>query len=164
MKPDILKLAVQSLRRDWRSGEIRLIAIAIVIAVASLTSVGFFTDRVKRASESQATELLAADLVIQSRQPVADEVREMIRSAGLVETDITSMRSMVMAGENLQMAEVKAVEAERVGANLLSAESTEKLPSEMEGLHSSIERLQHSLEAAKAYVDAVVVSGRAVVL
>ena len=111
MKPDILKLAVQSLRRDWRSGEIRLIAIAIVIAVASLTSVGFFTDRVKRASESQATELLAADLVIQSRQPVADEVREMIRSAGLVETDITSMRSMVMAGENLQMAEVKAVEA-----------------------------------------------------
>ena len=60
--------------------------------------------------------------------------------------------------------EVKAVEAERVGANLLSAESTEKLPSEMEGLHSSFERLQHSLEAAKAYVDAVVVSGRAVVL
>ncbi len=111
MNADILKLALQSLRRDWRSGEIRLIAVAIVIAVASLTSVGFFTDRVKRASETQATELLAADLVIQSRQPIPDDVRELIRSAGLVETDITSMRSMVMAGENLQMAEVKAVEA-----------------------------------------------------
>ncbi len=111
MNPDIFNLAVKSLRRDWRSGEIRLIAIAIVIAVASLTSVGFFTDRVKRATESQATELLAADLVLQSRQPVADEVRDIARAEGLVETDITSMRSMVMAGENLQMAEVKAVEA-----------------------------------------------------
>ena len=98
------------MQRDWRSGEIRLIGIAIVIAVASLTSVGFFTDRVKKATETQATEMLAADLVLQSRQPVADEVREIAADTGLVSTPVINMRSMVMAGEQLQMAEIKAVE------------------------------------------------------
>jgi len=111
MKPEILQLAVKSLQRDWRSGEIRLIAIAIVIAVASLTSVGFFTDRVRQATEIQATELLAADLVLQSRQPVPAEVRDLATESGLATTAIISTRSMVMVGDNLQMAEVKAVEA-----------------------------------------------------
>src|SRR5687768_1752047 len=105
MNTEILKLALKSLQRDWRSGEIRLIAIAIVIAVASLTSVSFFTDRVRQATEIQATELLAADLVLQSRQPVAADIRELARDYGLQVTSITSMRSMVMAGDNLQMAE-----------------------------------------------------------
>ncbi len=66
----IPRLALLLLYRDWRSGELRLIALAVMIAVASLTSVHFFTDRVKQATEMQATELLAADLVLQSRQPV----------------------------------------------------------------------------------------------
>lgn len=111
MNPELLTLAIRSLQRDWRSGEIRLIAIAIIIAVASLTSVSFFTDRVRQATEIQATELLAADLVLQSRQPFAAEIQEFARDYGLVMTRITSMRSMVMAGNNLQMAEIKAVES-----------------------------------------------------
>ena len=37
----------------------------------------------------------------------------------------------------------------------------DKLPGDMEGLAESFERLQHSLQQAQAYVDAVVVSGRA---
>ncbi|MGH8244879.1 MAG: hypothetical protein ACREUU_00445, partial [Gammaproteobacteria bacterium] len=59
-----------ALRRDWRAGELRLIAAAIVVAVASLTTVGFLTDRVRRAIELHATELLAADLVLESPEPI----------------------------------------------------------------------------------------------
>lgn len=104
-----LKLALTALHRDRRSGELRLIGIAIITAVASLTSVGFFTDRVRQATETQATELLAADLVLQSRQPVPARVIEDARAAGLIFTNVTSLRSMVVARDQVQLAEVKAV-------------------------------------------------------
>jgi len=106
----ILGLALKSLQRDWRSGELRLIALAIIIAVSSLTSVSFFTDRVRQATENQATELLAADLVLQSRQPIPATIIDSALSFGLTVKNITNLRSMVVAGENLQLAEVKAVE------------------------------------------------------
>ena len=44
----LFSLALNGLKRDWHAGELRLIASAIVIAVASLTTVNFFTDRVDR--------------------------------------------------------------------------------------------------------------------
>jgi len=52
--------------RDWRGGELRILAFALVIAVTSVTSVGFFIDRVERGLNQQAAELIAADLVISS--------------------------------------------------------------------------------------------------
>lgn len=52
--------------------------------------------------------------------------------------------------------EVRAGEAERVGMDLLSTELAEKMPGDMEGLSDSFERLQHSLQQAQDYVDAVV--------
>ncbi|MEW8238657.1 MAG: hypothetical protein AB2727_10720, partial [Candidatus Thiodiazotropha taylori] len=61
-------LALKLLRRDWRAGELRLLATALVIAVASVTAVGFFTDRIERAMARQATEVLAADLRIESNR------------------------------------------------------------------------------------------------
>lgn len=54
--------------------------------------------------------------------------------------------------------EVRAGEAERVGTDLLTSELADRLPGDMEGLAESFERLQHSLQQAQDYVDAVVVS------
>ena len=52
------------LRRDLRAGELGLLLIALIIAVASLTSVGFFTDRVARALKLEANQLLGGDIVM----------------------------------------------------------------------------------------------------
>ena len=46
--------------RDWRAGELRVLALALVIAVASVTSVGFFADRVRQALTREAHQLLGA--------------------------------------------------------------------------------------------------------
>ena len=106
----ILKQAFKGLRRDWRAGELRLIASAIVIAVASLSTVNFFTDRVRQATEIQATELLAADLVLRSSRPIDEALLDRAHQGSLQTTGTTSFRSMVVVGEKLQMAEVKAIE------------------------------------------------------
>jgi putative ABC transport system permease protein len=108
---NILFQAINGLRRDWRAGELKLIASAIIIAVASLTTVNFFTDRVQQATEIQATELLAADLVILSSAPISQELIDKAEALDLVNTNTTSFRSMVVAGDKLKMAEVKAVES-----------------------------------------------------
>jgi predicted lysophospholipase L1 biosynthesis ABC-type transport system permease subunit len=57
-------IGLRLLRRDWRSGELSLLGAALVLAVAAITAVGFFTDRIERAMERQGSELIAADLVL----------------------------------------------------------------------------------------------------
>lgn len=40
-------LGLRNLWRDLRAGELRLIIVAVLLAVAALTSVGFFADRLQ---------------------------------------------------------------------------------------------------------------------
>ena len=67
---NVFTLSLRMLSRDWRSGELRVLAAALVIAVASVTTVGFFADRVQRALSDEANLLLGADLVLASDHPI----------------------------------------------------------------------------------------------
>ena len=68
-----LRFATRHLWRDWRAGELAVLAGALVLAVAALTAVSFFTNRVSRAVELQAAELLAADLRVESPRPLSPD-------------------------------------------------------------------------------------------
>ena len=104
------KFALTSFKRDWYSGELRLIGLSVLIAVACLTSVSFFTDRVRKATEQQATELLAADLVLASSSPITDNYIQQANDLGLVYSLNESFRSIVIVDDRLELAEVKAVD------------------------------------------------------
>ena len=104
------KFALTSLKRDWHSGELRLIGISIILAVACLTSVSFFIDRVHRATEQQATELLAADLLLISSSKIEDKFVNQAIDAKLTYSLNESFRSVVVNGDQLKLAEVKAVD------------------------------------------------------
>jgi len=56
----------KTLKRDWRSGQLRLIAAALIVAVATVTAVTLFTDRVRQAMVLRANTLLAADVALDS--------------------------------------------------------------------------------------------------
>jgi putative ABC transport system permease protein len=107
----ILRLAAAMLLRDWRAGELRISALALVIAVASVSSVGFFADRVRQALLSEAHQLLGADLVLVSDQPWPAAVRAEIEHRGLRWAEYTSFVSMARRGDNAQLASVKAASA-----------------------------------------------------
>ncbi len=95
--------------RDWRGGELTILAIGLIIAVTSITAVGFFTDRIERGLQMQSAELIAGDLVITSgRSDVNDYIAE-ARTNDFLVTTTQQFRSVVLAGERLQLAEVKAV-------------------------------------------------------
>lgn len=97
------------LMRDWRAGELGVLAAALVVAVASVTSVGFFADRVGRALARDAHQLLGADLVLVADHPWRDEVRRAILDAGARHAEALSFVSMALKGEASQLAGVKAV-------------------------------------------------------
>ena len=107
--PRAIALAWRLLARDYRAGELTLIALAIVIAVASVTTVGFFTDRVRRVLDQQANRLLGADLVIADSRPLPDELREQALRRGLAATGILRFPSMVTQGDRNVLSDVRAV-------------------------------------------------------
>jgi len=104
-----LRFSWRMLVRDWHAGELRVVAFALVLAVASVTSVGFVTDRVRLAVTYQANELLGADLAVLTSQPAPAEWEAHARSLGLATARTQSFPSVVLAGETTQLAEVKAV-------------------------------------------------------
>ena len=105
-----IALARTLLARDWRAGELTLIGLALVIAVASVTTVGFFTDRVHRALEQQANQLLGADLVVASTRPVDEGLAQEAARRGLEVTRMLRFPSMVMKDRANLLASVKVIE------------------------------------------------------
>jgi len=95
--------------RDYRAGELALIAFAMIVAVASVTTVGFFTSRVKQALDQQANRLLGADLVIADSRPLGPELEQGATSLGLAVVSVMRFPSMAMRGEHAVLSEVKAV-------------------------------------------------------
>lgn len=101
--------------RDWRAGELRLILVALIVAVAAVTSVGFLADRLQLALERDGAQLLGGDLVL-STQTLADPaIREAAAQRGLQMTDTVIFPSMAVAGgpeaQQAQLVSVKAVGA-----------------------------------------------------
>ena len=97
------------MRRDARAGELRLLGAALIIAVAALTTVGFFADRVHMALEREAHQLLGADLLLTADQPWPAGIAEAARHRGLQVTTTAMFPSMVLHGGAAQLAEIKAV-------------------------------------------------------
>ncbi|HSS66364.1 MAG TPA: FtsX-like permease family protein [Gammaproteobacteria bacterium] len=104
-----VRLALRFLKREWLAGELRVLIAAVIVAVGAITAVGFFTDRMNRAMELGATELLAADLLVRSTTPVGSEIAAEAHRRGLQTAETVSFRSVVVAGDQFQLAELKAV-------------------------------------------------------
>ena len=104
---------LRMLRRDARASELRLLVSALLIAVAALSAVGFFTDRVQQALDQQANQLLGADLLLVADHPLRQATRAAAQKYGLSSAETRSFPSMVIleknAVVNTQLAEIKAV-------------------------------------------------------
>jgi len=102
-------LPLRMLLRDWRAGELRVLALALVIAVASVTSVAFFADRVRQALVSEAQQLIGADALVVSDHPLDASYRDEALRRGLAVADATGFISMSRKGDEAQLAGIKAV-------------------------------------------------------
>jgi putative ABC transport system permease protein len=104
-----LALAMRMLRRNWTAGELRVLLLALLIAVASVTTVGFFADRVQAALDRQANELLGGDLVVISDHALAPAFAQAAARRQLVTAETRTFPSMVSTQAGVNLAELKAV-------------------------------------------------------
>ncbi len=114
MRPSFWRLGWRSLLRDLRSGELGLLIIAVTLAVAALTAVGFFADRLKAGLQRDARQLLGGDLVIVSDNPTPASFAEKARALGLEAVQTLSFPTMARGPDN-QGGGVKLVALKAVG-------------------------------------------------
>lgn len=109
MQNSINKLALRLMLRDWRHGELRVLGVALLIAITCVTSVVFFTDRIAQALDKQASELLAADMRILAAEDALQNYQQIAINHNLQTARTVSFRSMVIGNNSSQLAEIKAV-------------------------------------------------------
>ena len=106
----IFWLGIKQLLRDWRGGELTLLAAALVLAVASVAGIVLFTDQLQRGLETQSNRFLAADRQIKSPRVVPEGWRDAAEQRGIQWVETAEFITMTFANETFQLASVKAVE------------------------------------------------------
>lgn len=113
--PSVWALAWRSLWRDWRAGELTLLLLAVTLAVAALSAVGFFADRLQGGFQRDAGALLGGDLVVRSDQPLPADFLQQVQARGLQSTAHLSFPTMARAPDELggaaRLVALKAVAA-----------------------------------------------------
>ncbi|HUG26316.1 ABC transporter permease [Piscinibacter sp.] len=108
-------LAWRQLMRDFRAGELRLLVVAVTLAVAALTAVGFFADRLNNGLARDARQLLGGDAIVASDHPVPDAFADKAREMTLASARTTAFPSMGRApddkGGASRLVSLKAVSA-----------------------------------------------------
>ena len=92
-----LALGWRTLKRDLRAGELRLLMVAVTLAVAALTAVGFFADRLQSGLARDARALLGGDAVIVSDNPTPPAFVAQAKALGLRSVDTLVFPSMARA-------------------------------------------------------------------
>lgn len=116
LRVSVWRLAWQQLRRDFRAGELRLLVVAVTLAVAALTAVGFFADRLNNGLARDARQLMGGDAILSSDKPAPADFAAKAQALGLSVATTAGFPSMGRATE-AQGGATKLVAAKAVSAS-----------------------------------------------
>lgn len=103
-------LAWRLFKHEARRGELTIILLAIILSVASVLSLSLFSERLQQALTDRSAEFIAADSQLRSRNPVDPQWIEEASKYNLETAFQLSTRSMVFAGDELALSDVRAVD------------------------------------------------------
>ncbi|MBP6299979.1 MAG: FtsX-like permease family protein [Arenimonas sp.] len=106
----LIKLAWRQTWRDLAAGEIRLMLLALIIAVLAVTAVSFITDRAEQGLQQEANRLLGGDAALRADTPIAESVPASAKKLNLNVAQTASFPSMVQTGAAVSLADIKAVD------------------------------------------------------
>lgn len=153
--PRSFQLGLRNLWRDLRSGELNLLIVSVVLAVAALTAVGFFSDRLQAGLWRDAKQLLGGDAVVVSDKPTAEYFQKKAQELGLKTNATLSFPSMARAddakGGETKLVALKAVSE---GYPLRGQISLQNLQSDGAANNQPTTRLTRDVpQAGQAWVD-----------
>ncbi len=108
-----LGLSIRLLWRDWRGGELALLIVALVTAVATVTTIALFADRLDKSLLSESAAFLGADRAVAGSRRIGEEWRRKASDMGLAQAETLSFSTVVFASADEQargqLVSVKAV-------------------------------------------------------
>ncbi|WP_414696995.1 ABC transporter permease [Paraburkholderia sp.] len=118
---DLLRQAVRMTARDWRAGELTMLLLALVLAVAALSSVGFLADRLHQGLERDARRMIAADFIVRADHPVDPQFTAEAHALGLHTATTAIFPSMINTTGAQPVSRLAAVKAVSPGYPLRGA-------------------------------------------
>ncbi|GGD67085.1 ABC transporter permease [Caballeronia grimmiae] len=121
---DFLQTVRQAWRmtaRDWRAGELTMLLLALVLAVAALSSVGFLADRMRQGLARDGRQMIAADFVVRADHPVDAIFAAQARSLGLETAGTTIFPSMISGTSREPLSRLAAIKGVTAGYPLRGA-------------------------------------------
>ncbi|MBU3606895.1 ABC transporter permease [Polynucleobacter nymphae] len=100
---------LRGLKQELRSHELAWLFVALTLSVTALASVSFLADRMQRAFQFDARQLLASDVLIASDQPLPERFMVEARNSGLQVAQTIVFPSMATVGTHSKLASLKAV-------------------------------------------------------
>jgi len=106
----LIQLSRVSLWRELRAGQMNIIVLALILAVTAATIISVFSSRIDAGMLNKSTELLGADLRVRSSKALPDSFYHHAHSLDLKTSTTLEFPSMVMVGEEMTLAALKAVD------------------------------------------------------
>ena len=113
-------LSFRLLISEIRAGKMMLILLALILAVTSATIISVFSQRLDNAMLNKSSELLGADLRIHSREALPNTWYQQAKALGLKTATTLEFPSVVLLGDEMALAAVKAVDNDYPLKGLLS--------------------------------------------
>ena len=102
------------LKKFWSevfSGDLLILFLSIVLAVTSISSVGFLGDRLKSSMQMQASSILGADLVLRSASKIDSKYLDLAAANDLDSAEMSTFLSMIITEDDNLLTSIKAVTA-----------------------------------------------------
>ncbi|HEY7884651.1 MAG TPA: ABC transporter permease, partial [Cellvibrionaceae bacterium] len=141
-------LAWRLLWRNWRSGEVKLLAVALLLSVTVVSAIALFTGALERTMMAQSAGLLGGDRIITSNREPLPEWMQGAAEREIEQTMVAHFGSMVFAGDEMHLASVKAVDE---GYPLRGAVETSQIAFTMD--ESQIEKASQIPAPGEVWVD-----------
>lgn len=98
--------------RDWRSGEMLALGGALLTAVAAVSAVGSFSDRIESSLQRGAAEVIASDIKITARREIPKEIETRAQSVGLSTARTVVFPTVLFIEGQTLLASIKGVTSE----------------------------------------------------
>ena len=102
-------IALRLLWREFSSGQLTLLALAIVVSVAAMTTTEVLTDRIDRAMRADAAALLGGDLKLRSPRPIETDWLAEAKSRGVLATETIEFPSVIGSGSTFELTGIKII-------------------------------------------------------
>ncbi|MGO3344126.1 MAG: ABC transporter permease [Marinomonas sp.] len=101
--------ALRFILREIRSSEVITLIVALIIAIGTVTSISLFVDRLQLSFEQESANLLAADRLIRSDEPILEQWKQYATQTSLEQAERISFTTMLFANNKLQLSQISAV-------------------------------------------------------